>query len=332
MTPATSFFFLTLAGDPNKVLLEAYDLSPGDLRRSMDEAVAQSGQYQGMTHLLGEIGSIFKPGLAVILHPNDYPEAEGDPKHDQTPVPLFAVLGKVRDMEAYNRVFDFLKQNWREFTGRSQDQTIQTVRFAGGATATSFVSRVVPGTGELVLLYIPTLETLVFTNSARFGSDIISTAFLDRKDSAAKRRQLLLQDSFKKALDGSKNGAHLFFWLDPGQAKDWLEADAQATAEEQYRLEKEAAWRTLRPQEEARLRQEMFGGRQNLSGAEASQLAEAVHQALLQADADAATRVPALLEANRRQWLPLQVLDWVSLGWRVSRRHAELLLQAELGG
>ncbi|MHC4380998.1 MAG: hypothetical protein ACYSU1_07905, partial [Planctomycetota bacterium] len=332
MTPASSYLFATLAGDPGKVMLEAYDLTAGDLRRSMDEAVAQSGQYQGMTHLLREIGSIYKPGIAVILHEDSFPAAAGDPEHDDTPVPLFAAMGKVRDHEAYNRVFDYLKQNWAEFTGRSSDQTIQVVRFGGGATATSFVSRIVPGTGEIVLLYIPTLETLVLTNSARFGSEIITTAFLDRKTSEAKRRQLLQQESFEAAMEGSSNGAHLFLWMDPGQAREWFELQSVATAEEQYRVAKETAWRELRPREEERLREQMFAGRRDLDGAEAARLQDEVDDALLNADAGAATQVPELREADRRKWLPIQVMDWFSFGLRVHRRHAEIVLQAQLGG
>lgn len=332
MTPSSSFFFGTFAGDPGKVLMEGYDLIAGDLRQSMDEAVAQSGQYQGMAHLLREIGGVYKPGLAVILRNNDYPPSVGDPAHDDAPVPLFAVMGKVHDMEAYNRVFDFLKQNWAEFTGRASDQTIQTVRLTGGATATSFVSRVVPGTGEIVLLYIPALETLVVTNSAHFGSDINTTSFFDRRSADAERRQLLNQDSFKPALEGVSNGAHLFLWMDPSRARDWLELQSVANAEEQFRLEKEASWRELRPREEERLRQQMFEGRTNLDGAEEAQLLDAVDKALLSADAGSATRVPELREADRRGWLPMQVLDWFSFGLRVNRRHAEALIQAELGG
>lgn len=332
MTPSTSFFFATLAGDPSNVLMEGYDLMAGDLRQSMDEAVAQSGQYQGMAHLLREIGGVYKPGLAVILRKNDYPPGVDDPAHDDAPVPLFAVMGKVRDMEAYNRVYDFLKQNWADFTGRASDQTIQTVRLTGGATATSFVSRIVPGTGEIVLLYIPTLETLVVTNSAHFGSDINATSFFDRRSADAKQRQLLHQETFAAAMEGSANGAHMFLWMDPSQARDWLELQSVAAAEEQFRLEKEASWRELRPREEDRLRQQLFEGRTNLDGAEEAQLLDAVDKALLAADSGASTRVPELREQDRRAWLPMQVLDWFSMGLRVNRRHAEVLIQADLGG
>lgn len=332
MTPSSSFFFSTFAGDPGKVLMEGYDLMAGDLRQSMDEAVAQSGQYQGMTHLLREIGGVYKPGLAVILRKNDYPPKADDPPNDGAPVPLFAVMGKVRDMEAYNRVYDYLRQNWADFAGDDDGQATQSITLAGGAKGTSFVSRLVPGTGEIMVLYIPTLETLVVTNSANFGGSINKVAFYDRRSREAKRDQLFHQEGFTKALEGAANGAHLFLWMDPGQARDWLEEQSVATAEELFRLEKEAAWRDLRPREENRLRQSMFEGRTNLSAGEEAELLDAVDRALLAADSGSATRVPELREQDRRGWLPLQVLDWFAFGLRVNRRHADVLFQADLGG
>jgi len=337
MSPSTSFSYTAIGGDPGKVLMEAYDLTAGDLRRTMDEAVAQSGQYQGMAHLLREIGGIYKPGIAVVM--SEYvppkPPEDGQPNnapvHDNTPVPFFAVMGKVRSYEAYQRVFDFLKQNWTEFTGRREDP-IQTVRFNSGATATSFVSRVIPGTGEIVLLYIPTLETLVLTNSADFASTINDRAFLERRSTRAKQRQLLHQEGFAKALAGSSNGAHLFMWMDPGKAREWLELNSASSAEETFRGEKEAAWRSLRPQEEKRLRELMFDGRTDLNAVEQAELLDAIDDALLSADTGSAQRIPELTEENRRAWLPVQVMDWFSFGLRMSRRHAEVVIHAELGG
>ncbi|MDA0667250.1 MAG: hypothetical protein O3A95_03565 [Planctomycetota bacterium] len=337
MTPASSFSFSAIGGDPGKVLTEAYDLAAGDLRRTMDEAVAQSGQYQGMAHLLREIGSVYKPGIAVVMSEYVAPKPPEDggpstaPAHDNTPVPFFAVMGKVRDMVAYQRIFDFLKQNWTEFTGRREDP-IQTVRFNSGATATSFVSRVVPGTGELVLLYVPTLETLILTNSADFAQSINSAAFEERRSDAAKRKQLLHQEGFAKALAASSNGAHLFLWMDPGKARMWLEKSSLAAAEETYRAEKEAVWRSLRPQEEKRLRGKMFDGRTDLNAVEEAELLGAIDDALLRSDSGSASRIPELTEENRKAWLSTQVMDWFSFGLRVSRRHAEVVIHAKLGG
>ncbi len=328
MVPASSFAFAALSGDPVDLLLELYELTPVDLRGSMDRAVADSGQYQGMVSFLREIGGIYRPGMAVSLRPNTYPSSENDPETDGAPVPLFAVIGRTRDLGAYDRVYEYLRANWANFTGRSGEQSVQTVTFGGGAKGTSFVSRLIPGTGEIMLLQIPTLEMVVVTNSANYANDIINTAFLDRKQSRAAREKLLLQPSFEAAMKQSPNGAHFFFWASPKAARPWLEPWSIGAAEDMLRLEREATWRERRPAIERRLRQEMFEGRGALTPGEEAQLLSAVDDELLKGDSSAAGRLAELVEEDRRGWLPTQLLESVSAGFRVSRRSAEMVLGA----
>jgi len=330
MTPADCFAFVTLAGDPSKVLIEGYDLVAGDLRRSLDTAVANSGQYQGMFQLLQEIGQVYKPGLAVILRNHDLPVQEASPKHDNAPVPLFAIIGRVDDPGALDRVQHFLEANWASFTDNRGDETIQRLSDQGGAEGLSFVSTVIPGTGEIVLLHIRALEMLVVTNSAGFAYRIVDAAFEDTKSTRAQSLLLSQQPSFQSAIEGNTNGAHAFVWMDPSNGRGWMQTVAVRLAEEAFRLESESRWRALRPTEEQRLRVEMFGGRESLSVTEAARLQAAVDDALLAADSGAAQRLPILTESARRDWLPTQLMDWVSVGFRVSRRHAELLLQGAI--
>ncbi len=332
MTPATSFAFMTLAGDPGDVLVQSYDLVAGDLRRSLDRAVADSGQYQSMLQLLQDIGKVYKPGLAMILRNNTLTtlDAESAPKHDGTPVPLFAIVGKVDDPAALDRVQNFFEVNWAAFTGNQGDETIQRLSNIGGAEGLSFVSTVIPGTGEIALLHMRTLDTLVVTNSGNFAYEILNVAFLDPKNSRNKSAILALQDSFDKALSTSSNGAHTFIWMDPGNGRDYFEASSIGEAEDAFRLERESAWRALRPKEEAHLREEMFGGRSSLSASEENKLQAAVDEALLAADTGASRRLPELTELARGSWLPSQLMDWFSVGFRVNRRHAELMIQGEI--
>jgi hypothetical protein len=327
MVPSNAFLFMTLAGDPKKVLVEGYDLVAGDLRRSLDSAVANSGQYQGMFQLLQDVGQVYRPGLALVLRSNDLPESATAPKHDNTPVPLFAIIGKVDDPGALDRVQHFFEANWASFTGNRGDETIQRLSNTEGAEGLSFVSTVIPGTGEIVLLQIRALDMLVITNSDRFAYSVASAAFTDPKSREAKTSLLSQQPGFKTALGASSNGAHAFFWMDPGNARSWLEDLAVGTAEEAFRVESEQSWRTLRPQEEKRLRDELFDGRPNLSAGELNQLQDAVDQALLSADSNADVRLPLLTEQARAGWLPSQMMDWFSLSFRVNRRHAEMLVQ-----
>jgi hypothetical protein len=330
MTPANAFAFVTLAGDPSKVLVEAYDLVAGDLRNSLDRAVADSGQYQGMFHLLQDIGSVYKPGLALILRNNSYVEDESSPEHDDTPVPLFAIVGKVDDPGALDRVQHFFEAHWASFTGNHGDETIQRLSNQGGAEGLSFVSTVIPGTGEIVLLHILTLDTVVLTNSDKFAFEILGAGLMDDRSVRSESLLLSRQESFVKAIEGSSNGAHVFLWMDPGNGKEWLEESSIGAAQDAFRLERESDWKRLRPQEEKRLREEMFGGRMSLSPTENARLMAAIDEAVLAADTGAAQRLPVLTAEARRDWLPTQMLDWFSLGFRVNRRHAELYIQGAI--
>lgn len=332
MTPANSFAFMTLAGDPGDVLVQSYDLVAGDLRRSLDRSLADSGQYQSMLQLLQDIGKIYKPGLAMILRNNTLTtlDAESAPEHDGTPVPLFAIVGKIDDPAALDRVQNFFEVNWAAFTGNQGDETIQRLSDMAGAEGLSFVSSVIPGTGEIAMLHMRALDTLVITNSANFAYKIQNVAFLDPKTPRGKREILALQESFEKALSTSSNGAHTFFWMDPSNGRDYFEASSVGAAEDAFRLERESAWRALRPKEEARLREEMFGGKGSLTATETNRLQAAVDDALLAADTGGSARLPELTEQARGSWLPSQLMDWFSVGFRVSRRHAELMIQGEI--
>jgi len=332
MAPAQAFAFMALAGDPGDVLVQSYDLVAGDLRRSLDRAVADSGQYQSMLQLLQDIGNIYKPGLAMILRNNNINtlDTESAPKHDGTPVPLFAIVGNVDDPAALDRVQNFFEVNWAAFTGNQGDETIQRLSNIGGAEGLSFVSTVIPGTGEIALLHLRTLDTLVLTNSGNFAYEILTVAFLDPKNSRNKNSILALQESFEKALNTNKNGAHAFAWIDPGNGREYFEESSIGAAEDAFRLERESVWRALRPQEEARLRQEMFPGQTSLSGTQENALQAAVDEALLAADTGADRRLPELTAAARSSWLPSQLMDWFSIGFRVKRRHAELMIQGEI--
>ena len=54
----------------------------------------------------------------------------------------------------------------------------------------------------------------------------------------------------------------------------------------------------------------------------------AVDDELLKGDSSAAGRLAELVEEDRRGWLPSQLLESVSAGFRVSRRSAEMVLGA----
>ncbi len=331
MAPADSFLFMTVAGDPTRLFVEAYDvLVPDDLRQPLEELVLRGGRYQGMLDLLRNAGEVFKPGMCVVLRRNDYPPADNDPEHDDTPVPLFAVIGRVRDAGRYEELRSYFERNWSSFTGGAEASQ-QDVRMMGDALARSFVSPIVPGTGEILITRVPTLEVAIVSNSAKFVDAILRAAFADPDSPAGRALQLAARPGFEATLEDNPNGAQFLVYLDPQEARGWLEALDEAVARERFLAEQEAAWRRLRPEETDRQRQRLFGGRTNLSPVEEQRLQDAVDEALLARDLGADRRIAELVEQARAAWLPAMVLDWASLGFRTSRRTASLVLDARLG-
>ena len=329
MVPAASFAFGTVAGEVSKLLAEGYSLVPGDLRSMMESEIARGGDYQNMLHLIESIGSVYHSGIAFSLRENTFEELPSDPQHDNSPVPLFAIYGNVRDMGAYDHLFEYLKENWASFTG-DVNQSVQNVTFGGGAVGTSFVSQIIPGTGEIMLLYVPTLKTLVITNSAKYSSEIISTAFLAASDPSAKRRQLLLLPSFKTELDKSPNGAHFFSWFSPQRAQKWFAELAKASAEVSLRQERESAWRSQRPQVEKEMRAKYFPQRSALSALENGQLQSYIDSELLARDVRSKDRLQELESEFNRGWKPIVLFEPLSAAIHSSRRHVEMLLSAEI--
>ncbi|MDA1259139.1 MAG: hypothetical protein O3A20_00810 [Planctomycetota bacterium] len=331
LTPSDSFFLGTLGGDPHLLLLELHDLFAGDMRRSMDEAVQSAGRYQGMHDLLRDLGDMYRPGLALMLRRDDYPVREGDPVHDGAPVPLFAVVGKLRDGALYEKLREYFIANWRRFTGDAA-QKQDEVTMLGGAIARSFVSPIVPGTGEIVVTRVPTLDLVIISNSANYTNAILRAAFANPREPAGARLRLSNKEGFDRALRSSENGAQAFFWFDPQEARHWLDESAAGTALDEYRAERESAWRNKRPQVEAEQRTLLFPGRNTLTVSEEQQLVDAVDKALLAGESGAAQRIAELSDRARADLLPIQLMDWVSYGFRVSRRTATMVLDGQLGG
>ena len=331
MTPADSFFFAALGGDPHLLMVEFYDLFAGDLRQSMEETIRSAGRYQGMMDLLRDAGDVFRPGRCLVMRRNDYPVVEKDPVNDGAPVPLFALMGRTRDAALYDKLYSYFEGSWGRFTGGAP-QKQETVTLQGGAVMRSFVSPIVPGTGEIVVVRIPTLDVVIVSNSAKYVNAIFNAAFADERSPSGARLKLSSRESFVRALASSENGAQVFSYFDPQEARHWLEQLSLGFARENFRSERESVWRGQRPELERLQREKLFPGRNALDPVEEAQLQDAVDAQLLAGESGADARIAELAEDERRGWLPLQLLDWCSAGFRVSRRTASLVLDGQLGG
>ncbi len=332
MVPADSFLFTCLGGDPGKILLEASSVLDADFRTLLNETIGGTSQYQGLMHLLEDIGRAAAPGVAIAFHADNYPaDAQRDVEHDNAPMPLYAVFIKIKDRGAYDRVMEFFQQHWKRFTGGDGRDRLTAVDLHGGTRGISFASPLIPGTGEVMVAEIKALDTLVVSNSFKYAHRIVESAFVDARERDAKLKKLSLDDTFQSALSSHKNGSSVFFWFDPQKAEHWFQQSAKGVAQEAFRREMSQVWARDRPAETSRQREKLFGNRENLSSSEESSLIQVVDEALANKyRQEESQRVPALLDEALADFVPIQALEWLSLGFRPHRREVSIVVNGEL--
>jgi len=332
MMPADSFLFAGLGGDPGKTILEASSVLDADFRSLLDDTIRGTGQYQGLMHLLEDIGRAAAPGMAIGLHADNYPsDALRDVEHDNSPVPLFAVFAKVKDRGAFDRVMTFFQDHWKRFTGGDGQDRLTAVDLHGGTRALSFASPLIPGTGEVLVVEIKALDTIVICNSFKYAHRIVESAFVEARERDAQKKKLSLNDSFTAAMAPHKNGSSVFFWFDPQNAEPWFQESAKGVAQEDFRREMNKVYSRDRPAETKRQRSKLFGNRERLSSSEESALVQAVDDALAEKyRMEESQRIPVLLDKAMADFLPIQALDWISLGFRPHRREVSIVVNGEL--
>ncbi|MBT5101195.1 MAG: hypothetical protein HOM77_04700 [Planctomycetes bacterium] len=90
-------------------------------------------------------------------------------------------------------------------------------------------------------------------------------------------------------------------------------------------------WARDRPAETSRQREKLFGNRENLSSSEESSLIQVVDEALANKyRQEESQRVPALLDEALADFVPIQALEWLSLGFRPHRREVSIVVNGEL--
>ncbi len=329
--PSDSFLFGVVAGDPGKVLQQFEGALEPDIRRILDEIVVNTGQYQGMAHLLGEVGRAFSPGLCISLRRDDYPaDAARDVEHDNAPVPLFALSGKLRDRSAFSRLVEFFKANAWRFAGGDERPRLQRVELRGNTSGIAFASPAFPGTGEIVVVEIPALRMAVISNSYKYAERVVQAALTPARDSSGASRKLSEKPEFRQAVQALDGGAHVFLYGDPLEAKHWLNELVGDMADISFRNEMDTVFMRERPQVELSLRAKMFGGG-TLSSNQAAQLQDAVDQEMARRkNRLRERRIPELQKEIELAVLPVSLFEWLSGGFKVRRRTASVMLSGGL--
>ncbi len=332
LVPSESFLFTAVSGEPGRVAAQFHQAVDLETRRLLDEVVIASGKYQGMTDLLTDIGSSLRGGIGISLRRNDFPSSDLDVEHDDSPVPLFVCMGKLRNRDKYIDIVDFFKNNFHRFAEGSGDPKLTKVPLAGGIEGLSFVSPAIPGTGEFVLLEIPSKKMVFFSNSFNYLRELAQIAFLDDTDSRAKERKLSLNEGFKQTLSAASGGANIFLYLDPAKGQHWFDQLAVAGARANFQADMDnGQYRSWRPEEEARLRADLFPGLQRLRPAQEQQLQDAVDEALFaRADSQWQSRREQLIAAARAPMMSVKLINWAGVALEMGRRHSSLVVTGDL--
>ncbi len=333
--PADSFFFGAVAGRADRVLPQLEGQLDTELKRLLDEVVTESGQYNGMIHLLESLGSLVQPGLYLALRRNhfpDFPVETGENKigHDDTPVPAIVLMARFSSSGGYDKVEKFLREELKHLLGDAVREW--DVPLVGGVRGRSFSSMAIPGTGEVVVFPLPQLDGVAITNSWAFAEKVHHASITTEASGDSIRRKLSRQPGFRTSLDALDGGASMFLYFDPSQSWPFLEELSQEVALATFHDQMEATYAQQRPALERRLREELFGSVSGvLSSQQTRQLSDAVDEELAATTRDEESRqVPGLAQEYLNGLLPLRWLDWVSIGLKASRRNASAVLSGEL--
>lgn len=201
---------------------------------------------------------------------------------------------------------------------------------AGGASGKSFSSPAIPGTGEIILADIPALKAVMICNHWDYATKISELSMRSIAGDPRKEK-LSSTDKFRSAMDSIEAGVSLFVWMEPSEARPWLDKVAEDYAVARFRDSMDQKYAAERPGIESRLKQQLFNTDGRLSADQQRQLDNAVDQALEELDADERARqVPAFREEFQQGLLPLQWLDWASLMLKANRRKASIVVDGAL--
>ena len=330
VVPADSFFFSGFAGRTDEVLIEIESALDSETRRLLDEIATGTGRYNGMVDLLRAVSVHFQPGIFIAMRRNDYPEKTGDNKieYDDTPVPALAVMARATGGSSYEDLQAMIARDMQRLVGGEVRQW--NLPLSGAANGKSFSSPAIPGTGEIILVDIPALKAVMICNQWDFATEISRLSMLSTAGDR-QNEKLSSTDNFRSAIDSVDGGASLFVWLEPSEARPWLDLVAEDFAVARFRDAMDQKYASERPAIERRLKQEMFNTDGRLNGEQQRQLNDAVDQAMEELDAgERARQVPSFRAEFQQGLLPLQWMDWASLVLKANRRKASIVLDGAL--
>ncbi|MEM7517155.1 MAG: hypothetical protein AAF368_09565, partial [Planctomycetota bacterium] len=95
--PEDAALFVYLAGNIGDLLQQVFESLDQDSQNLLNDALAQTDEYTGISQVLDALGSSLKNRLALIMRKNDYPEDANAPPHNDDIVPAVTLIAWMED-------------------------------------------------------------------------------------------------------------------------------------------------------------------------------------------------------------------------------------------
>jgi hypothetical protein len=246
-----------LEADLGDLLREVHGSLQGATRTLIDDALRATGHFNNSGALITELDTLFKGRIGVIVHENDYPPKQGDPPHNDVPVPAVALVlwieGGEKSYARLNELQRLVSDNQGKFGLRGPDggRGVFTHTLSNGVEVWEFWNPLIDGTGHFASCRDG--DYYFLSNSYAMLADLVS-----RTNQSASLQRLSDQPQFTQLVNETLPASNLFLWLNPRSLAATLRAFSERGVTEQIRAELD--WDTLRAVEEDKVIREKFPG------------------------------------------------------------------------
>ena len=260
MARADSAAFVYLQIDLGDLLHEMLAAAEPALRSNVEDLVRSTGEYNGVEALIDEVRGLFKDRVAVIIRENDYEPREGDPPHNDVPVPAIAVVlwhdGSSETLQRIDAVHQIVVRNQGRLglKGRSGERGVYTNVIASGHEIWEFWNPLVDGTGHLAAV-ADSSGFYVVSNTYLMLEDLVHVFYTG----GAGHERLSQRVDFRELVDEGLPQANAVVWLDPRRLSDIRKGFFQQQA--MYQVESSINWVVERGREENEVLREQFPGK-----------------------------------------------------------------------
>ncbi|MCA8970601.1 MAG: hypothetical protein KDC95_12485 [Planctomycetes bacterium] len=237
LAPYTAAFVATMRVPPGEFFRTAFRTLEQDAQNLIDDGIRRSGRSTGIDGMIDQVAPALEPWVGVIFRNNDYPRYKKEFEVGiPSPAPVWALVmraenGAGKNVEDLITLFReqlrfSLKFDGQDFiipVGPNKEQKIQ-----------EWGNRMMPGTGQIAVLYDDKSRDFIVSNSGKLVREMINSQF-----SSNGMRSILKNDEvLKRTVAGLPQGVSGFAWLSGARALNVVQGYQEFTSK---RLQQQAA-------------------------------------------------------------------------------------------